>query len=332
MFFKSNDKDQPADGSLFSMERIGLRIMHARKKKGMTQMELADRMGISFQAVSNWERGQSCPDIAKLFELSELFDVSIDELLGNPRAAQIATEVMDGTPPSLPVEELAEVTPLLDQKQADEVIRESLIEPVQADVSVQVQVDVPEPEQAEAPAPTRQTLRIDRIEDILPLLPYAGEETVAELARTLLQQTRNTEQILPLLDYMDEDDVGEIALAYVSGTHSLEQIVPLLDYMDEDDVGKIALTHVNATHDLKQIVPLLDHMYEDDVGKIALAYVNGTHSPEQIVPLLDYMDEDDVGKVAKAILESTRDPKQITPLLDYMDEEDVNALLRSLLS
>ena len=39
----------------------------------MTQMELADRMGISFQVVSNWERGNSMPDISKLPELAEIF-------------------------------------------------------------------------------------------------------------------------------------------------------------------------------------------------------------------------------------------------------------------
>lgn len=313
MFFQSSENHKPdetGEGTLFSMERIGLRIMHARKKKGMTQMELADRMGISFQAVSNWERGQSCPDIAKLFELSELFDVSIDELLGNPRAAKIASEVMEGTPPSLPVEELAEVAPLLDQKQADEVIQTSLSEQPQEE----------------------PTLRVDSVEDILPLLPYASEETVAALAKTLLQRTQNVEQILPLLDYMDEDDVGETAIAFVKTTHSLQPIVPLLDYMDEDDVGKAAMAYVNGTHSLEQIAPLLDYMDEDDVGKVALAYANGTRDAGQIVPLLDYMDEDDVEKVARVILDGTRDPKQITPLLDYMDEDDVNALLRSLLS
>lgn len=336
MFFKSSDNRTSAetsDSALFSMERIGLQIMRARKKKGMTQMELADRMGISFQAVSNWERGQSCPDIARLFELSELFDVSIDELLGNPRAVKIATEVMDGTTPALPVEELAEVAPLLDQKQADDVIRESLIEPVQVDVSVQVQVDIPESEQAEdPPAPDRQALRIDRIEDILPLLPYASEETIAEFAKALLKKTQNVEQIVPLLDYMDEDDVGEAAISYVNATHDLKQIVPLLDHMVEDDVGKAAMAYVNGTHSLEHIPPLLDYMDEDNVGKVALAYANGTRDAQQILPLLDYMDEDDVGKVAKVILEGTRDPKRIEPFLPYMDEDDVDALLRSLLS
>jgi len=51
---------------MFDMNEVGRRISTARKDKNMTQMELADRLNISFQAVSNWERGISMPDISKL--------------------------------------------------------------------------------------------------------------------------------------------------------------------------------------------------------------------------------------------------------------------------
>lgn len=44
---------------MFNMKNIGFKISELRKKNNMTQMELADKMNISFQAVSNWERGVS---------------------------------------------------------------------------------------------------------------------------------------------------------------------------------------------------------------------------------------------------------------------------------
>ena len=44
---------------MLDMERVGVRISQLRKLAGMTQMEMADRLGISFQAISNWERGVS---------------------------------------------------------------------------------------------------------------------------------------------------------------------------------------------------------------------------------------------------------------------------------
>lgn len=44
---------------MLNMERVGRKISELRRERNMTQMELADQMGISFQAVSNWERGVS---------------------------------------------------------------------------------------------------------------------------------------------------------------------------------------------------------------------------------------------------------------------------------
>ena len=67
---------------MFDMITVGRNIAELRKRINLTQPALADRLGISFQAVSNWERGESMPDISKLPELSALFGVSVDEILG----------------------------------------------------------------------------------------------------------------------------------------------------------------------------------------------------------------------------------------------------------
>lgn len=66
---------------MFDTVMIGRRVAQLRKEKNMTQMELADRMGVSYQAVSNWERGVSCPDITLLPGLSDLYGVLVDDLL-----------------------------------------------------------------------------------------------------------------------------------------------------------------------------------------------------------------------------------------------------------
>ena len=52
-----------------------------RKKKGWTQLELAERLNYSDKAVSKWERGESLPDVTILKQISELFEVTVDYLL-----------------------------------------------------------------------------------------------------------------------------------------------------------------------------------------------------------------------------------------------------------
>ena len=59
---------------------IGNRIKELRKQRGITQEQLADRIGVSFQAVSKWENNISLPDIALVPSLASYFGVSMDEL------------------------------------------------------------------------------------------------------------------------------------------------------------------------------------------------------------------------------------------------------------
>ena len=63
-------------------ETLGKRIAAHRKQLGLTQDALAERLGVTAQAVSKWENDQSCPDITMLPRLAEIFDSTIDALLG----------------------------------------------------------------------------------------------------------------------------------------------------------------------------------------------------------------------------------------------------------
>ena len=57
------------------------RIQQLRKSRGISQEELADRIGVSRQAVSKWESGQTSPDLEKIVLLSDYFEVTTDYLL-----------------------------------------------------------------------------------------------------------------------------------------------------------------------------------------------------------------------------------------------------------
>lgn len=65
-----------------SNNTLGERIKHHRKRLNLTQEQLAERIGVSAQAVSKWENNLACPDISILPVLAEVFGISTDELLG----------------------------------------------------------------------------------------------------------------------------------------------------------------------------------------------------------------------------------------------------------
>ena len=78
-------------------ESLGQRIARLRRNKGLTQEDLGDKVGVSSQAVSKWETDSSVPDVTLLVKIANIFDISVDELLGNDRIKE--------TPKIVPAEE-----------------------------------------------------------------------------------------------------------------------------------------------------------------------------------------------------------------------------------
>lgn len=62
---------------------IGENLMKLRKKQGMSQQEVADLLQVSRQTISNWELNQGAPTIDKAKDLAQLYDVSLDDLVGH---------------------------------------------------------------------------------------------------------------------------------------------------------------------------------------------------------------------------------------------------------
>ena len=62
-------------------ETMGMMIATKRKELGMTQLDLAEKMGVTDKAVSKWERDLSYPDINSLPQLAEVFNMSVDDLM-----------------------------------------------------------------------------------------------------------------------------------------------------------------------------------------------------------------------------------------------------------
>lgn len=81
---------------------LGTMIAELRKQQGMTQLELAEKMGVTDKAVSKWERDLSCPDINALPNLAEILGVSVEELMQTKKEANApvskVAEIMEIVP------------------------------------------------------------------------------------------------------------------------------------------------------------------------------------------------------------------------------------------
>lgn len=86
---------------------LGQRIMELRTALGWNQVELAKRLGVAKQTVSNWENDNIQPSIEMLIRLAKLFNVSTDYLLGLEAVPRLSVE-------GLPVEFVAHLTLLIE--------------------------------------------------------------------------------------------------------------------------------------------------------------------------------------------------------------------------
>ena len=80
-----------------NQERIGEFIMELRKEKNMTQQELADVVGVTDRAVSNWENGRRMPDLSLISLVASTLNISVAELLNGRRLNKEELEALKTT-------------------------------------------------------------------------------------------------------------------------------------------------------------------------------------------------------------------------------------------
>lgn len=83
---------------------LAKKLVSLRKKKGLTQMDLAERLNVSRQAVSRWEVGAAVPSTDNLKILSELYGVSVDDILKGETVILPQNSDTTDTPPEPPME------------------------------------------------------------------------------------------------------------------------------------------------------------------------------------------------------------------------------------
>lgn len=237
---------------MFDTNKVASNIKNARIKKNMTQMNLADEMGVSYQAVSNWERGTSMPDISKLPELCKILNISFEELVGERSAETgIAEKLMQDENADVTLEELAQVGELVEPDKMERKVNDlnrlavlNRLDDLEGDDVAELAFGA-----------------LEQGEDVIIYLDYMCEDDVGNLAMRALELGRNT---AVFLDYMAEDDVAKLAMKALESGGNTEIF---LDYMAEDDVAELAF---KALETGKPIEGYLDYMCEEDIKELLL--------------------------------------------------------------
>lgn len=198
---------------MFDMIEIGRRIAGYRKEKGMTQMGLANELGVSYQAVSNWERGESMPDIAKLEDLSREFSVSIDEILGNDKKSKAVETLSSGEMPENMKEVLPEILPIMTPNQIEESVER--IKKDTWDFSY-----------------------------LISIAPFITKDVVSEMLEKYKSETLTISQLLSIAPFADKEIISSLALN-LKEELSLPQICGLAPFLKQGVLDKVIKNCVN---------------------------------------------------------------------------------------
>ena len=230
----------------FDMHRIGQTIARLRRERNMTQMALADAMGVSFQAVSNWERGQSMPDISKLPELAELFGTTIDELLGHhsPLIVKAAEGKLDELP-ALTVEEVADAAPLLPPSQMDDLADRLMELPNLPDMSELLHL---------LPTGKVDELLRQHAADGKRLSDYAVFASTAAVDEVALGKLQAEESLDELLPFMSQKAIDDLARTRESSGQSTSFLLPFMSYAALND---ITLARLKTGKNIGNLLPFV---------------------------------------------------------------------------
>ena len=256
---------------MFDTKSIGKKIVHLRKINNITQMELADLMGVSYQAVSNWERGNSMPDISKLPELAKIFNTSVDNLLSEEKSLDLIKNVIEGEEENYlkkektSIKEIVEITPILKPAQTETMLNKVIDNIVDNKGKI-------------------------TIKEIAQVASSIDEDYLFKLIKQVNEKF-TIEDLCDIAPYLDESDLYKLLLEAIeySGTDGLEKIAP---YIDEDDLNKII-----RNNDIENISNLYPYLSEETINCVAIkAFENEKF--DEIIKLVPYMDDDDIDSIA----------------------------------
>lgn len=268
---------------MFNMEKVGRNIAKFRRDKNMTQMELADKMGISFQAVSNWERGQSMPDISKLPELATLFGITIDQLLGEHSG--VIESAANGDMQAflknndVTVEEIRNAAPILKPEQVDEIMEQQEIINLR-----EIEDLLPFLGRSVIDKIALKLAQGGKYRDLDCILPFTGTNVINEIVQIMVDAGESLEDIAP---FVSKDVLSEQAekLYNTSGLSAIEDLIPFLPKEFRHRIADMEFCS-NGLRDMDMIASFLNREYLNELARKAIQR-DGIKAISNLAPFLD---------------------------------------------
>ena len=267
---------------MFDTMKVARKIREARIVQNMTQVNLADSMEVSYQAVSNWERGNSMPDIAKLEQLCRILDISMDELLG-AESSRIIDRVQDRVQDSkedsqnqdaLTCREIQEVAVILPPRDVEKLVEESIEWQGKERINLSAMVGMAPFLDSEYLESLILRAHVDSLKEVTGLAPFVSVETLDRLAMNAdpEEDMKGIVSLAPFLSHETLDLVTEKVLGGDGDAggfrESLIKITGLAPFLDQEKLNRLAMK-ANPEEDMKGIISLAPFLSQETLKRAA---------------------------------------------------------------
>jgi len=194
---------------MFNTMKFGKALSTLRKEADMTQNEVADRLNLSRQAISKYERGESFPDISVLVMIADLFNVTLDQLIGYGEPTKGESSILKNAAKEnadIVVENIADVVNLAP------LLKPSILTKLSHQFEKQ---------------------GID-ISDIITLAEYLNDESVVKLIEKATFNDINDELLVKFIPMLNHDSKEAIFQKILDGEmdwHFIKALLPYADYI-----------------------------------------------------------------------------------------------------
>lgn len=245
---------------MIDMNKVARNIKNARTKKNMTQLELADIVGVSYQAVSNWERGNSMPDIGKITDIAKALDLDVSELLGDDSGSTVIKKVLDNKDESLTAEELKEVAPMLPPDEVKEKVKKISDE---GTLNLHALVEFAPFLDDDYLDEIADRVGTAQIKDLVALAPFLSDETITKISRKV--ESANLKDLVALAPFMPDEALDDVVSRIEA--EDLGSVTALAPFLSDEALDKIVDKAI-ASGDVSKLTGAACFLGRDSLKKI----------------------------------------------------------------
>ena len=245
---------------MLDMKRVGKNIKAARAKKNMTQLELADIIGVSYQAVSNWERGNTMPDITKIPDIAKALEIKIEDILGDEESSRAVSKVVEENNEPLTTEEITDIAPIL----PPQIIKDNINNTeTKEKLNVKALVGLAPFLDEDYFDELVKEIDVSQIKELVPLAPFLSDEALTDIVRKL--GTTDAKDVVAFAPFLSDEAFIEIAPKMIFT--DMKDLLALAPFMPEEALDEIA--QIMPITDAKDLVALAPFIHEETIDAIA---------------------------------------------------------------